>query len=110
MESRAVLMMKMEIRPASKGSNGEGEGTLSESELVEKQTAWCVMHAIENSQLQHRDYDSTHVPSSPTSSSDGPSWLSLPKEADPVIKSFRVEAGTEGGAKDTVGIVSEVVD
>lgn len=52
------------------------------------------------------------IPWSPTSSSDGPSWFSFPKEAaDPVIKSVvRVEAGREGGIKDTLGIVSEVVD
>lgn len=30
----------MEIRPANKGSSGEGEGTMSESEWVEIQTAW----------------------------------------------------------------------
>lgn len=45
MESIAVLMMKMEIRPASKGSSGEGEGTMSGSELVEIQRAWSVKHA-----------------------------------------------------------------
>lgn len=64
----------------------------------------------------NREYSTTtpglwlHIPSSPTSSSDNPSWFSFPKEADPVIKSFRVEAGIEGGINDTVGIVSEVVD
>lgn len=51
-----------------------------------------------------------HIPSSPTSSSDGPSWFSFPIEEDSVLMSVRVEAGTEGGIKDTVGIVSEVVD
>lgn len=51
MESRAVLMMKMEIRPTSKGSNGEGDSTLSESELVEMETAWSVMHAKGNTRL-----------------------------------------------------------
>lgn len=50
MDSTAVLMMKMEIRPASKGSSGEGEGTLSESKLVEMQTTWSVRHAIGNTQ------------------------------------------------------------
>lgn len=54
-------MMKMEIRPASKGSNGEGDGILSESELVEMQKAWSVTHAKRNTQLQQWDYVSTYL-------------------------------------------------
>lgn len=59
-ESRAVLAMKMEIRPASKGSSGEGV-TMSKSKLVEIQRAWSVTRAKENTQLQHQDHDSTYL-------------------------------------------------
>lgn len=66
--------------------------------------------------MQKGEYSTTtpglcvHIPSSPTSSSDGPSWFSFLKEADPVLKSVRVEAGIEDGIKGAVGVVSGVVN
>lgn len=50
-----------------------------------------------------------HIPSSPTSSSDGPFWFSFPIREDSVLMSVKAEAVT-GWMKGAVGIVSEVVD
>lgn len=107
MESRAVLMMNTLIKPASKGSNGNGEGALSKSG---GNTNSMEYDACKKGILNYNTQIMTPptVPSSPTSSSDGSSGFSFSKEADLLIESFRVEAGMEGGIKDTDGKVSGV--